>query len=159
MVGCTSIRAARWSSPPRPILQLGKQTIPAIERHRLKFQNWTSVKARRYELTTPTGGSIVGFVTNDAQNVEGWHKKDDVDGPLLYIVNEAKGFKEDKFERIDRCGFNALMYISSPGAKMGRFYDSHAGPLGQLLYHHGRVCGLSAHPAGKARRPDRHVWH
>lgn len=106
-------------------LQLVKQTIPSIEAHRLKFEGWQSKQSPTYELTTPTGGSIVGFVTNDAQNVEGWHKKDDVDGPLLYIVNEAKGFKEDKFERIDRCGFNALMYISSPGAKMGRFYDSH----------------------------------
>lgn len=106
-------------------LQLEKQTISNIEAHRQKFEGWTSVKSPRYELKTPTGGSIVGFVTNDAQNVEGWHGRGNVDAPLLYIVNEAKGFKDDKFERIDRCTYDALLYISSPGGKMGRFYESH----------------------------------
>lgn len=114
-------------------LQISQQTIPAIEAHRLKFEGWTSVQSPRYELTTPTGGKIIAFVTNSAARVEGWHKEDDVDGPLLYIVNEAKSVDEPIFEGVDRCTYNALLYASSPGVQFGRFFDSHSRLAGDFF--------------------------
>ena len=106
-------------------LQLENQIIPAIERHLHKFGGWHAVRSPRYEVTTPTGGQIIAFVTNDAGRAEGWHKADDIDGPLLIIVDEAKSVDEPIFQAFDRCGYNAIMYTSSPGLMMGRFFDSH----------------------------------
>lgn len=105
-------------------LQLDEQTKPAIERHKEKFEGWTSVSSPRYELTTPTGGKCIAFVTKQAARVEGWHKEDDIDGPLLLIVNEAKSVDEEIFTGLDRCTPNCLMYVSSPGPKHGRFYET-----------------------------------
>lgn len=103
-------------------LQLQQQTIPQLERHKAKFP-YESVNTPRYQISTPTGGRGVAFVTNEANRVEGWHKEDDIDGPLLMIVNEAKAVKDSLFAGIDRCTVNALMYVSSPGERRGRFYD------------------------------------
>lgn len=105
-------------------LQLSGQTIPALDRHWPKFAGWKEpVRSPRYELKTPTGGRLVAFVSNTAERVEGWHKEDDTDGPLLQIVNEAKSVDEDIFGGLDRWTVNARIYISSPGLKMGRFFD------------------------------------
>src|SRR5207244_4359937 len=100
--------------------QLQLQTIPQLERHRTKFQGFTSVRSPRYELTTPTGGKIVAFVSREGERVEGWHKEDDFDGPLLWIVNEAKTVADEIFDGIDRCTSNAVMYVSSTGEMKGR---------------------------------------
>lgn len=106
-------------------LQLQQQTIPGLERHRHKFQYADPIHSPRYELTTPTGGKIIAFVTNLASRVEGWHKEDDIDGPLLLIVNEAKSVEDEIFIALDRCTPNAVMLLSSPGLMQGRFYDTH----------------------------------
>lgn len=105
-------------------LQITQQTIPSLEKHRTKFEGFNSVESPRYELTTPTGGKIIAFVTNHPGRVEGWHKEDDKNGPLLIIVNEAKSVDEDIFQALDRCTPNAVMYLSSPGLMQGRFYDT-----------------------------------
>ena len=47
------------------------------------------------------------------------------DGPLLIIVDEAKTVPDAIFDALDRCGYNAIMYVSSPGVRAGRFYESH----------------------------------
>lgn len=114
-------------------LQISEQTIPAIERHRQKFEGWTSVRSPRYELMTPTGGKIIAFVTNHPGRVEGFHKEDDVDGPLLYIVNEAKSVDEDIMQAVDRCTYNELFYASSPGVMQGRFFESHSSLAGDFF--------------------------
>lgn len=105
-------------------LQLTQQTIPSIERHKYKFEGYVSVTSPRYELETKTGGKCIAFVTNNAARVEGWHKEDDVNGPLLLIVNEAKSVDEEIFAGLDRCTPNAVMLVSSPGLKRGRFYET-----------------------------------
>lgn len=105
-------------------LQLSGQTIPALDRHWSKFAGWKEpTRSPRYELKTPTGGRLVAFVSNSAERVEGWHKEDNTDGPLLEIVNEAKSVDEGIFTGLDRWTVNARMYISSPGLMLGRFYD------------------------------------
>ena len=106
-------------------VQLENQTIPSLEKHWAKFGWPAPIHSPRFELRTPTGGSLVAFVTNEAARVEGFHKEDDVYGPLLYIVNEAATVDEGMFSGVDRCTVSALMLVSKPGLKLGRFYDSH----------------------------------
>jgi phage terminase large subunit len=107
--------------------QLDNQVQPAIEKHRGRFEKWKFIDR---EIKTPTGGLCVMFTTDEAGRAEGWHKEDDLDGPLLMIVDEAKSVQTDIFQAIDRCTFNALLYVSSPGVKNGRFYDTFTNPMG-----------------------------
>jgi len=76
-------------------------------------------------MKTPTGGRLIAFVTNNAGRVEGWHKKDDIYGPLLLIINETAEVDDPILQAFDRCTPNAVMYLSKPGLMMGRFYDTH----------------------------------
>jgi len=108
--------------------QLDGQVMPAIQSHRSKFPAWTFVDR---EVRTPTGGRFVAFTTDQAGRAEGWHKGDDLEGPLLIIVDEAKTVAEDIFSAIDRCTYNAILLTSSPGGMAGRFYESQVdGSLG-----------------------------
>ena len=103
--------------------QLVNQVWESIERHRAKFPLWKFLKAER-KVENGTGGWILGFTTDEPGRAEGWHKLNDEEGPLLIIVDEAKSVAENIFSAIDRCTFNALLYTSSPGLKMGSFYDA-----------------------------------
>lgn len=105
--------------------QLNEQIIPALEAQVGKFADWHSVKSPYYKITTPTGGSLVAFTTDDADRVEGHHGGPD--RPLLWIVDEAKSVDEKIFSGIDRCGYQALIYCSTGGLMLGSFYESHFG--------------------------------
>lgn len=101
--------------------QLTSQTIANLDKHWRKFGWNAPVQSPRYTLVTPTGGSLIAYVTNEGSRAEGAHSRPDE--PLLIIVNEAKSVESSIFEGIDRCTPDALMLISSPGAREGRFYD------------------------------------
>lgn len=103
--------------------QLNEQIIPAIEKHLPKLEGYNSVRSPYYQVTTPKGGKLIAYVTDDAHRVEGLHS-DGVDAPLLWEVDEAKGVEEQIFDGIDRCGYRAVIYTSSPGSKQGTFYDA-----------------------------------
>ena len=110
--------------------QLAEQIYPALTRHRAKFPGWQWVTSPHIRITTPTGGTINAFTTDDPGRAEGWHMNFDpatanYDGPLLIIVDEAKSVPEAIFDALDRCGANVFMYTSSPGVRAGRFYESH----------------------------------
>lgn len=105
--------------------QIDSQVMLAIESHRAKFPEW---KFLEREIYTPTGGMFVAFTTDQAGRAEGWHKIDDVEGPLLMIVDEAKTVDEGIFSAIDRCTYNAVLLASSPGKMAGRFYRSQHEP-------------------------------
>lgn len=110
--------------------QLDGQVMPAIESFRARFPAWKFIER---EVTTPTGGRFVAFTTDQAGRAEGWHKGDDLDSPLLMIVDEAKTVPDEIFSAIDRCTFNALLLTSSPGKMTGRFYDSQFKPGGKFI--------------------------
>jgi hypothetical protein len=101
--------------------QLDNQVYPAMSKHRQKLIGWKFVERR---IDTPTGGSAVFFTTDEPGRAEGWHKEDDINGPLLIIVDEAKSVPEPIFQAFDRCTYNAILYVSSPGMRSGRFFDS-----------------------------------
>jgi hypothetical protein len=105
---------------------LDNQVWPALERHRQKFPAYVW---RQREIETSTGGKIIGFVTDEATRVEGWHAESDGSGPLLYILDEAKSIPEPIFQGVDRCTYNGLLYISSAGLMQGSFYESQRGKV------------------------------
>lgn len=101
--------------------QLDNQIMPSINAHRAKFPDWKFIER---EITTPTGGRLVAFTTDEPGRAEGWHKLDDTQGPLVVICDEAKSIPEKIFDAIDRCTFNGLLLTSSPGRMSGTFYES-----------------------------------
>lgn len=104
--------------------QLNEQILPALELNRAKMPGWHSVQSPYYRLLTPEGGRLIAFTTDDAGRVEGLHKGDDVEAPLLWIVDEAKNVKQEIFTGVDRCSYNAKLLSSSPGLKRGVFFNA-----------------------------------
>ena len=104
--------------------QLDNQILPALDLIEKKMPGWHSVKSPYYRLMTPTGGRMVAFTTDDAGRVEGIHKGNDIDSPLLWIIDEAKNVKEEIFTGVDRCSYNAKLLASSPGTKHGTFFKA-----------------------------------
>lgn len=105
--------------------QLNEQIIPALEAQLNKLDGWKSVRSPYYRITTPSGGVIIAYTTDDASRVEGLHGSPEA--PLLWIIDEAKSVPEAIFTGIDRCGYQALVYCSSGGPMLGTFYESHYG--------------------------------
>src|SRR5215831_19431363 len=103
--------------------QLNEQIIPALEIN-VKKMGWHSVMSPYYRITTDDGGRLIAFTTDDAGRVEGLHKGDDIEAPLLWIIDEAKNVKEAIFTGVDRCSYNAKMLSSSPGLKHGAFFKA-----------------------------------
>lgn len=101
--------------------QLSRQTLPSLNKHYRKFGWAPPVNSPRYTLVTPTGGSLIAFVTNEGARSEGFHSRPGE--PLLMIVNEAKSVAATNYEGIDRCSPDALILISSPGGMTGRFFE------------------------------------
>ena len=110
--------------------QLNEQIYPSLTAHRARFPGWRWITSPNIKITTSTGGTINAFTTDDPGRAEGWHMDYDparanLDGPLLIIVDEAKSVPEGIFDALDRCGYNVVIYVSSPGVRAGRFYESH----------------------------------
>jgi len=103
--------------------QLNEQIIPALEVN-VKKLGWHSVQSPYYRIMTPEGGRLIAFTTDDAGRVEGLHKGDDINAPLLWIIDEAKNVKEPIFTGVDRCSYNAKLLSSSAGTKHGAFFKA-----------------------------------
>lgn len=101
--------------------QLDNQIWPGLKRHEPKFPGWRWIER---EIHNGSGGFCVGFTTDEPGRAEGWHKVDNFDGPLLIICDEAKSIPDPIFQAFDRCTFNGLLYVSSPGMTVGTFYES-----------------------------------
>jgi hypothetical protein len=124
--------------------QLDNQLWPAIEKHKQKFPGYDFIERM---VRNGKGGFIIGFTTDDPGRAEGWHKLDDICGPLLIIGDEAKSIADAIHMALDRCTYNAKLLTSSPGLTEGIFWrsqreDQAAPPIG---YHHLKV-GLTDCP-------------
>lgn len=102
--------------------QVEKQLWPAMRRFKTQFPAWSFLQT---EIKTPEEGFALGFSTDDAGRAEGWHPKQgrEVD-PVFIIVDEAKTVPDAVFEAFDRCTRVFQLWVSSPGAPRGQFYDS-----------------------------------
>lgn len=102
--------------------QIEKQLWPAVRRFQSLFPAWSFMSV---ELRTPEGGFAVGFSTDDPGRAEGWHPKVNSEtDPVFIIVDEAKTVPNSIFEAFDRCTRKFQLWVSSPGAPRGQFFDS-----------------------------------
>ena len=101
--------------------QIADQLWPALKAHAPRFPAWR-YRDHEHIIDTPQSGRLRGFSTDEGARVEGAHA--DPDAPLLIIVDEAKSVDPEIIQAIDRCGYNVLVYISSPWVKQGPFYDA-----------------------------------
>ncbi len=108
--------------------QVREQIFPALHAHKNKLEGWDFQDA---SISAPNGSRCVGFSTRQGGYFEGWHgNKDELydllqhDGPLMIIVDEAKSVPPQIFDAIDRCTYQFLLLVSSPGGPVGRFHDA-----------------------------------
>jgi len=104
-------------------MQIQKQLWPAVRVFQTRFPSWQFMAE---ELRTPEGGFAFGFSTDNPGRAEGHHPKvsQDVD-PVFLIIDEAKTVPQSIFEAFDRCTRKYELWVSSPGAPRGPFFDSH----------------------------------
>ena len=108
--------------------QLDAQLMPAIAEHKHKFPGWEFLQRM---VRTPAGGFLLAFTTDESARAEGHHATKD--SPLLIIVDEAKSVEPEIFAAFDRCTYNVILYISSPGIKLGRFFEAFSLHRNQFL--------------------------
>ena len=71
-----------------------------------------------------TGAEILSFVTDEAENVEGYHPwPDSPNSWLTIVINEAKGVPDEFFDGFSRCTYSRWIEVTSPGIKSGRNYE------------------------------------
>jgi phage terminase large subunit len=135
----TALSAIRWLQrfPRGKVIitsfdsrQVSDQLWPAIQAQLTKFPRWGVSNAEKV-IATPTGGRLRAFTTDDPGRAEGFHA--DADCPLLIIVDEAKSVPPDIIQAIDRCSYNVLVYISSPGLMQGPFYQAFTSDRGSFV--------------------------
>jgi phage terminase large subunit len=109
-------------------MQIEKQLWGAVKRFSRLFPTWRFMAD---ELRTPEGGYAYGFSTDNPGRAEGHHPKvsSDVD-PVFLIIDEAKTVPNGIFEAFDRCTRRFELWVSSPGAPRGQFYESHRAKTG-----------------------------
>lgn len=101
--------------------QIADQVWPAIRLYARRFPGWRILEGDK-RVETRQGGRLRAYTTDDPGRAEGAHQGPD--SPLLYIVDEAKSIDPVILQAVDRCTYNCLMYVSSPGGKRGPFYDA-----------------------------------
>lgn len=119
--GCNGSRAVKpllpLTTPAKSVTSFGPRCAHTAAKFPfLKFSD------AEHTVTSREGGRIRAFTTDDPGRAEGFHA--DADCPLLIIVDEAKSVDPEVIKAIDRCSYNVLLYISSPGLKQGPFYDA-----------------------------------
>lgn len=115
--GC---RAFATSASERQVMQqlLDANILPII-RH--WPDTWKFAKSEG-KITHANGSSCLFYVCDDPNNVEGFHSKwaRGPDGkmrfePCVYLIDEAKGVKEEVHNRVRRINPYAMLAMSSPG--------------------------------------------
>lgn len=109
--------------------QVRAQVFPALQACAPRLGGWVFNDT---QINAPNGSVAIGFATNDGGRFEGWHGNKNPfydllkhDGPLLIVVDEAKSVKQQIFDAIDRCTYQAMLWASSCGGSSGEFYGSH----------------------------------
>jgi len=136
--------------------QLQNQLWPALKQHLPPGSSVTNGNSP-CTIKTKEGGRGVGFSTNDPGKAEGYHPivSKEVD-PVMILIDEAKTVPEGIFVAFDRCTYSFVLYISSAGAPMGRFYECF-GKLGKYFYTRKIPSTLCPHIDPWKRERDREV--
>ena len=124
--GRAMVTSGSWS-------QLKNQLWPNLCKHEGLFlrMGWRFGAER---ITTPEGGFIAAFSTNDPGRAEGAHEDLPGNAPVLLMVDEAKSVGEPIFEALGRCTPTFFVLTSSPGAPTGTFFKAFREPAWAGMY-------------------------
>lgn len=112
--------------------QVSEQLFPNLKRFESKFKGWTF---NSVDISAPNGSRAFGFSASDEGKAEGFHTMDKHEGPLIYIVDEAKTVSDQIFTAVDRCQPTLLIYVSSAGGRSGAFYRSQTSARSHFYTH------------------------
>lgn len=73
----------------------------------------------------------IGVASNKPENIEGFHAPH-----ILFVVDEAKGVQKSIYDSIDGALTTGgqRLYTSTPGSRVGQFYESHFGRIAQFFH-------------------------
>lgn len=112
--------------------QLKNQLLPNLRSFAPLFPEWHFGADR---VTTPEGGFIAAFSTDDPGRAEGAHENLDGAAPVMLMVDEAKSVGEPIFEALGRCTPTFFVLTSSPGSPTGTFYRAFQDPAWAGMYY------------------------
>lgn len=98
---------------------------------RFRFRSFFNPGKTRLEMKArPSEWFAIGMSSNRQENIEGFHAK-----RLLYLVDEAKGVADPIYDGIDGACTEGgqRMYVSTPGSRLGKFYQSHHGRISHFF--------------------------
>lgn len=134
---CTKVRS-RFIGTSKSAHQLNTQTNPYIKNMcarlgaKLKNEGWHPqpfvYRSKPFQIICNfTGAEILNFVTDEAENIEGYHPPQDCPGADLTIaLNEAKGIPDEYFEGFSRCTYNRWIEVTSPGRMSGKNWEHYS---------------------------------
>lgn len=98
------------------------------DRYRFK-SSFKLDRTRLSHIRRPAEWFSIGIASNRATNIEGFHASN-----LLFLADEAKGIQDQIFDAIDgACSEGGQrIYVSTPGSRFGKFYQSHHGAISRL---------------------------
>ena len=103
--------------------QITKQLIPYLKQYSGNYPSWEFLD-NSIKINGET--RYIGFATTEDAKFQGYHEKPD--NPLLIIVDEAAGVKDDIFQSIGRCNPTWLLVAGSPLSPEGVFYSIETEP-------------------------------
>lgn len=99
---------------------------------RFRYRDLFILQRTKLEVVAaPREWFAIGVASNRQENIEGFHADH-----LLYLVDEAKGVPDPIFDSIDGALSGAggrRLYASTPGSRVGKFYQSHHGRIATLF--------------------------
>lgn len=125
---CCKVRS-RWICTSSTFKQISTQTEPYIRTLcsmvNKFFNDRVLIIKRQHIVCTLTGSEILLYVSDDPDNVEGYHPfPDAVNSEMAICINEAKSVPDEIFNAMRRCtGYSVWLEVSSPGKALGHFYN------------------------------------
>lgn len=99
---------------------------------RFRFRAYWDLSSVKLQSTArPATWFAVGRAAARPENMEGFHSP-----KLLFIVDEAKGVSDAIFDAVDGAlstEGGQRVYVSTPGSRTGKFYESHHGRISSLF--------------------------
>jgi phage terminase large subunit len=98
---------------------------------RFRFRSYFELDTTRLSMRhRPREWFAIGIASNRQENIEGFHAS-----RLLYVVDEAKGVRDPIYDGIDGACTEGgqRIYCSTPGSRVGKFYQSHHGRIAALF--------------------------
>lgn len=98
---------------------------------RFRFRSYFVLDTTRLSMRyRPREWFAIGIASNRQENIEGFHA-----ARLLYLVEEAKGVRDPIYDGIDGACTEGgqRLYVSTPGSRVGKFYQSHHGRISSLF--------------------------